>query len=318
MPDSVWMQILSVIGEEIARMWWFFLLAIVLVGVIKGYRLDLRIRDSVNRAGSWGIVLAVAVGMVSPLCACGILPVVISLAMMGTPMAPLMALLATSPVMGPDALLLTYQGLGPEWAALKVVGAGFVGLSTGLVTQILINRGFLAGDLVRLQPVYREDGTLASAYEIGSANGVAVRTMSIVPRKNRLRFIFDRTLDAGLFVGKYMLLAIVLEAIIVTLVPISWITVLVGQKSLTSVLAAAVIGLPLPTNQIPIIPILAGLLQRGIDSGAALTLLMAGPVSSIPAMIALWGMFHKRVVLSFLAISLSASILLGWGYQLFF
>ena len=66
MAASPLYQVVSVIGEEIARMWWFFLLSVVLVGVIKGYRLDLRIRSSLSRTGLLGIVLAVAVGMVSP------------------------------------------------------------------------------------------------------------------------------------------------------------------------------------------------------------------------------------------------------------
>ncbi|HKJ29634.1 MAG TPA: permease [Desulfuromonadales bacterium] len=316
MPDSIWMQMLTVIWDEIANMWWFFLLSIVLVGVIKGYKLDLHIRDFINKAGPWGIVVAVGVGMVSPLCSCGILPVVITLAMIQTPLAPLMALLVTSPVMGPDALILTWSALGTEWAVLKVVGAGALGLSAGLVTQFLINQGYLAGNLIRLKPKYREDGTLATAREIGAEAGIHVKSMTIVPRASKLRFIFDRTLDAGLFVGKFLLLAIVLEAIIVTLVPVSWITGLVGQKSFGSLLLAAIIGLPLPTNQIPIIPIMAGLLQRGIDPGAALTLFMAGPVSSLPAIIALAGMFKKRVLVVFLSVSLSVSILLGWLYQL--
>ena len=118
MADSVFMQIVGVILEEIGRMWWFFLLSVILVGVIKGYKLDLMIRDSVNRAGPFGILVAVAVGMVSPLCACGILPIAITLAMVGTPLPPLLALLATSPIMGPDALILTWRGLGPHWAML--------------------------------------------------------------------------------------------------------------------------------------------------------------------------------------------------------
>jgi uncharacterized membrane protein YraQ (UPF0718 family) len=315
MPDSVFMQILTVIRDEIANMWWFFLLSIVLVGVIKGYKLDLRIRDFINRAGCWGIVVAVGVGMVSPLCSCGILPVVISLAMIQTPLAPLMALLVTSPVMGPDALILTWSGLGMEWAILKVVGAAVLGLSAGLVTQALVRQGYLAGNLVRLKPRYNPDGTLASAKEIGAEAGIHVKSMTIVPRASRLRFIFDRTLDAGLFVGKFLLLAIVLEAIIVTLVPVSWVTALVGQKNFTSLGLAALIGLPLPANQIPIIPIMAGLLQRGIDPGAALTLFLAGPVSSLPAIVALAGMFKKRVLVVFLSVTLSVSILLGWFYQ---
>jgi len=317
MQDSLLVQILTVIQDEILQMWWFFLLSILLVGIIKGYKLDLRIRDSIKRAGFLGIPVAVAVGMVSPLCACGILPIVISLAMMGTPLAPLMALLVTSPVMGPDALLLTYSGLGGEWAALKFVGAGILGLSAGVMVLWLQQIGFLAEDMVRLQPVYKEDGTLAPAADIGAAHGIKVKRMQIIPRDSQLRFILDRTLDAGLFVGKYLLLAIILEAIIVTLVPISWITFLVGQNNIQSLFTAALIGLPLPTNQIPIIPILAGLLERGIDQGAALTLLLAGPVTSLPAMFALWAMFQKRLVLVFIVHSLLVSILLGWLLQLY-
>lgn len=316
MSDSIFIQILTVIQDEILNMWWFFLLSILLVGIIKGYKLDLRIRNSINRAGIWGIPVAVAVGMVSPLCACGILPIVISLAMMGTPLAPLMALLVTSPVMGPDALLLTYRGLGGDWALMKLAGAGILGLSSGLLVLWLQKAGYLAVDMVRLQPIYKEDGSLAPAADIGAAHGIKLKRMQVVPRDSRVRFIFDRTIDAGLFVGKYLLLAIVLEAIIVTLVPVSWITFLVGQQNVQSLFAAALIGLPLPTNQIPIIPILAGLLERGIDNGAALTLLLAGPVTSLPAIFALWAMFQKRLVLVFIVHSLSVSILLGWLLQL--
>jgi len=316
MPDQPLMQVLSVIWTEVGRMWWFFLLSVVLVGVIKGYKLDLRIRDSLRRAGPLGIVLAVAVGMVSPLCACGILPVVVTLAMIRTPLPALIALLVTSPVMGPDALLLTWRQLGSEWALLKLFGAGFLGLLAGYVVLLLERRGLLAGDQLRLTPLYNEDGSLAPAKQIAAQQGIELKSMAIVPRRSRLRFIFDRTLDAGLFVGKFLLLAIVLEALIVTFVPVAWVTALVGQPSLVSVLLAAVIGLPLPTNQIPMIPILAGLLNRGIDHGAAYTLFMAGPVSSLPAIIALYGMFRKRVVTVYLAVSLAGAVLLGWGYQL--
>lgn len=317
MAHSVWLQILSVIGDEIANMWWFFLLSILLVGVIKGYKIDLRIRDAMNQAGAYGVVIAVAIGMISPLCACGILPIVVSLAMVGTPIAPIIALLVTSPTMSPDALLLTWKGLGMEWSILKVLGSASLGLFSGFVTLWLTKRGWLNGQLVRLKPVFREDGSLASAYEIGRANDIELKTMTIVSRASKLRFVLDRTLDAGLFTGKYLLLAIVVEAIIVTLVPINWITFLVGQKSLFSVVVAAFVGVPLPINQIPIIPVLAGLLERGMDHGAAFTLLIAGPVSSIPALVALFGMFHRRVVYVFLATTLGGSILLGWMYQCF-
>jgi len=316
MPESLLLRMLQVVWTEVANMWWFFVLACLLVGFIKGYKLDLKIRDLLRRSGLWGVVLAVLVGLVSPLCACGILPVAISLAMVGTPLAPLIALLVASPVMGPDALVLTWSALGTEWAVLKLVGATLLGLSVGCIVLLLEKQGYLAGPQVRLKPIYNPDGTLAPAKMIGATAGIKVKSMVIIPRDSRLHFILDRTLDAAWFTGRFLLLAIVLEAIIVTLIPPSWILGLVGADSLGSVLVAALVGLPLPVNQIPLIPILAGLLQRGMDHGAALTLLLAGPVSSIPAMAALYGLFRPRVVVIFLVSSLGVSILLGALWQM--
>jgi uncharacterized membrane protein YraQ (UPF0718 family) len=317
MTGGLLQQMLTVIVDEITQMWWFFLASILLVGVIKGYRLDMRIRNSVNQHGMTGVLFAVLVGLASPLCACGILPIIISLAMMGTPLAPILALLATSPTMSPDAFLLTWQGLGPEWAWLKFGGATLLGLGVGGMTLLLQQQGLLTGNLLRFAPSYRDDGTLASAYEIGQKHGIPVKTMTILPREKRWRFILDRTIDAGLFTGKYLLLAIVLEAIIVTTLPIDWITGLVGQKSFTSVVVAALAGIPLPLNQIPAIPVLAGLLQKGMNHGAAFTLLLAGPVTSLPALMALSGLFKIRVMIFFILTTLTIAITLGW-LSLFF
>lgn len=317
MTASLLQQMLTVIGDEITQMWWFFLASILLVGIIKGYRLDMRIRNSVNHHGMTGVVFAVLVGLVSPLCACGILPIIISLAMMGTPLAPILALLATSPTMSPDAFLLTWQGLGPEWAWLKLGGATLLGLGVGSMTLLLQRQGLLTGKLLRFAPSYRDDGSLASAYELGQEHGIPVKTMTILPREERWRFILDRTIDAGIFTGKYLLLAIVLEAIIVTTLPINWIVGLVGQKSFVSVVVAALVGIPLPLNQIPAIPVLAGLLQKGMNHGAAFTLLLAGPVTSLPAIIALSGLFKMRVMIFFVLTTLGIAITLGW-ISLFF
>jgi len=91
---------------------------------------------------------------------------------------------------------------------------------------------------------------------------------------------------------------------------------LVGAESVGSLFLAALVGLPLPTSQISIIPILAGLLQMDIDRGAALTLLLAGPVTSLPAMVALAAMFHKRLLLTFVALGLGLSICMGLLLQI--
>jgi len=85
----------------------------------------------------------------------------------------------------------------------------------------------------------------------------------------------------------------------------------VGKEGPLAVVVAAAVGLPLPLNQIAIVPILAGLQAKGMAVGADLAFLLAGPVSSIPAMAALTAMFKPRLVVWFVALGFFGSVFLG-------
>ena len=304
-------EILRVGWGEALRMGWFTLLGITVAALIKTYQLDRRVRVYVGRAGAWGILIATAVGTLSPLCSCGILPVVIPMALSGVPLPPLMALLVTSPVMDPASFALTWGGVGEALAWWKLGGAVFLGLLAGFGTLALERGGLLAGNLLRLRPVYTGAGELAPAYEIACANGFRVRTMTVVPRESRLRFFLDRFRDVGVFVGMWVGLAILLEAVIQVLVPVGWLVWLVGGRGPLSVLTATAVALPLPLHQVPVVPILAGLQAKGMGTGPDLAFLMAGPVTSIPATAALAAMFRPRVVTVYLSLGLLGAALLG-------
>jgi hypothetical protein len=290
---------------------WFTVLGVAVAALIKTYQLDRKVRQYVGRAGIWGIFIATAVGTLSPLCSCGILPIVIPMALAGMPLAPLMALLVTSPVMDPTSFMLTWGGVGEALAWWKFGGAVFLGLLAGFSVLALQKWGFLAGNLVRLTPVYTDSGELASASDIACANGFWVRSMTVVPRDSRFRFFLDRFRDVGVFVFTWVGLAIVLEALIQVFVPVGWVTWLVGQTGPASVAAAAAVALPLPAHQVPVVPILAGLQAKGMAQGADLAFLMAGPVTSIPAMAALAAIFRPRVLGFFVTLGLTGSAFLG-------
>lgn len=304
-------EVARVAWAEASRMAWFTVLGVALSALIKTYQLDRKVRGHVARAGAWGVVIGTAVGALSPLCSCGILPVVIPMALSGVPLAPLMALLIVSPVMDPTSFVLTWGALGEALAWWKLGGALFLGLLAGFGTLALERAGFLTGDLLRLRPVFGPTGALAPAFEIACANGFRVKTMTVEPRDSRLLFFLDRFRDVGLFVGLWVGLAILLEAVIHVFVPVAWVTWLVGQRGVGSVFAAALVALPLPAHQIPVVPILAGLQAKGMAPGADLAFLMAGPVTSIPAMAALTAVFRPRVLAVFLTAGLGGSILLG-------
>lgn len=304
-------KIFDVVLYEAGRMWLFTLFGIVVAALIKTFQWDRKVRSYVGAFGFWAVPVAVAIGILSPLCSCGILPVVIPMAVMGVPLAPLMALLATSPTMDPASFFLTYGALGPELAFWKLGSSAAIGLGIGGLTLIFERIGFFSGNIVRIAPVYNENGELASGYEIGRAHGLVLKTMTVTPRESKLRFFFDRFMDVGLFVGMWVGLALVIEGVLQVFVPVEWIKSLAGAKGPGSVFFASAVGLLLPVNQVPAVPILAGLLNMGMTKGADIAFLIAGPITGIPAMAALWAIFSPRVVVSFVGMGLLGAILTG-------
>ena len=216
--------------KEAGRMWWFTLLGVALAALIKTYQLDRKMRTYVGKWGVWAVPAATGIGLLSPLCSCGILPVVIPMALAGVPLAPLMALLITSPVMDPASFWLTWGGVGKELALWKLGGAVWFGLSAGYLTMVLERTGYFSGNLVRLRPVVTPEGTLASAREIGCANGIFLKSMVVVPRESKFRFFLDRFRDVGVFVGFWVGVAVLLDAVIQVTVPMSWVGWLVGGR----------------------------------------------------------------------------------------
>jgi uncharacterized membrane protein YraQ (UPF0718 family) len=56
----------------------------------------------------------------------------------------------------------------------------------------------------------------------------------------------------------------------------------------------------------------SGLLAQGMQPGAAIAFLIAGPVTTVPAMSAVWGVVTRRVFAVYLGVSLLGAVILGW------
>jgi uncharacterized membrane protein YraQ (UPF0718 family) len=107
------------------------------------------------------------------------------------------------------------------------------------------------------------------------------------------------------------LLAFILEALITRYIPQAAIAALVGEDNWFAVPLAALIGIPLYLNNLAALPIVSGLLGQGMQSGAAIAFLIAGPVTTIPAMTAVWGVVSRRVFALYVALGLGGAILMG-------
>jgi hypothetical protein len=295
----------EVLLDQAVSMGGYFLLAVVVAAGIKSYKLDKKIRQLVGRAGIWSIPLATTAGLVSPLCSCGILPVISSLAVAGVPPAPLMALLLTSPVMSPDALVLTAGVLGSSFAVGKVAGAVLVGLGGGYLVLVLQRWGHIPEDAWR-------SGRVKAVHHCVDEEDPSDPRRGLTVRMPRGRYFLLMVGDMVWIIGRFLALAFVIQAALAVLVPANLFLALARLPDWTAIPAAALVGLPLPLHQVAVVPILKGLLDRGIGPGVAMTLLLAGPLSSIPAMVYLAGMARRELLLLYLATGFTCSVLAGF------
>jgi uncharacterized protein len=98
------------------------------------------------------------------------------------------------------------------------------------------------------------------------------------------------------------------------LIPSSWISGLVGGNSLGANVFAAVAGAFMYFATLTEVPILQGLIGSGMGAGPALTLLLAGPALSLPAMLVLNSILGLRKTAAYVGLVVVMATVTGWAY----
>ena len=130
------------------------------------------------------------------------------------------------------------------------------------------------------------------------------------------RRLLSETWSATTMVATFMLLAFFLEALIELYVPSRWITGLLGPGNPWAIPTAALIGVPVYTSNLTALAMVGGLLRQGMEPAAALAFLIAGPTTTIPAMVAVWGLTTRRVFVLYIAFALVGAMVFGYLYAL--
>jgi uncharacterized membrane protein YraQ (UPF0718 family) len=113
-----------------------------------------------------------------------------------------------------------------------------------------------------------------------------------------------------------MTLAFVIDALIKLYVPQEWVARLLGYQNPWSILSAALLGVPAYASNLTALPLIGGLLSQGMNPAAALAFLIAGPITTLPAMAAVRGLTTRRVFALYVAFALIGAVLSGYVYSL--
>lgn len=230
------------------------------------------------------------------------LPVVAALLAAGVPLAPVMVFLVSSPLVSPSAFIVTWGGLGPSLALGKIAAALTIGLVAGVVTDRLTKTGYLGRHVLKLD---EKDSQTPMPCSIAS------RSWSDV-----FKAFLDGIYGMTRMIGKYLLIALVLQVLLKRYIPTDWVEMVLGKSQAWSIVLASFIGVPLYINGISAVPVLKGLLQMGMDPGAVLAFLIAGPVMTVPSVVAVMALVRRQALYVYVSVGLLGAIVMGYGYQL--
>lgn len=292
--------VIQSIGLSVMQMWPYFLLTIPLAVAAQLSGASRYITQALQKRPLMAILLATLVGAFSPFCSCGVVPLIASLLLGGIPLPPVMAFWIASPSMDPELIPLSIAVIGLELTLWRVIATLLISLLAGYLTLIAVRTTWLGKDFLKMQQ-----------------SCCATTCCPAVSRKSFRHRLWRETRTASLMTLKFMLLAFVIQAGVEVLIPANWISISLGADNTWSVFWAALIGIPAYTSNITALPLVGALLEQGIHRGAALSFLVAGPVTTLPAMVAVWGLVKPRVFAIYLLVSLLGALAAGLLFQFF-
>lgn len=285
----------------------YILLAVLLLAYLRATGAERLVGAAFKGREFRMIFLAALVGGLAPFCSCQVIPFIAGLLALGAPLSAVMAFWLASPLVDPGNTLITAAALGWDFAIAKAITAVGLGLAGGLVIAGLSRAGLFA-DVLKVQP------KKSCCSKADPLDGKPQWRFWQEPVR---RAEFSETFwQMALFLAQWLILAYVLEAILVFYVPAELVAGVVGGDGLMPIVVSALVGMPAYLNSYVAPPMLAGLIEQGMSQGAAMAFIVAGAVSSIPAMAAVWSLVKPQVFAAYLGLGVGGAILSGLVYQL--
>ncbi|MCG6901480.1 MAG: permease [Rhodobacter sp.] len=305
-PAQVWPTIRFAV-QALGHTGIFIVFAVLAVAYMKATGAEALLARAFEGREVRMILLAALLGGLSPFCSCEVIPFIAAMLAMGAPLSAVMAFWLASPLMDPAMFLITSGTLGFDFAIAKTLAAVGVGLLGGFTVKGFAN-SFVFADPLKAKPVKRGCGCGPDPFK-------GRPQWRFWGETERVQMFRDTVVENALFLGKWLLLAYMIEALMLKYIPAEMVAQVLGGAGLMPILLGALVGAPAYLNGYAAVPMIDALLDQGMSNGAAMSFVIAGGVSCIPAAIAVWALVKPRVFLAYLGIAFTGSVLAGitWG-----
>ena len=293
-------------AQALAQTGPIILFAILAIGYLKASGAETMLARAFEGRETRMVVMAALLGGLSPFCSCEVIPFVAALLAVGTPLSAVMAFWLASPLMDPAMFLVTAGALGLPFAIGKTIAAVAVGLLGGWLTMIAKNTVVFA-DPLREKP--QVGGCCGFKQPFSGAPVWKFWTQ--VERRASFR---DAVIENGVFLLKWLTLAYVLESLMLAYIPAEWVADILGGAGAQPVILGALVGAPAYLNGYAAVQLVDGLLSQGMAPGAAMSFVIAGGVTCIPAAVAVWALVKPRVFAAYLGLAVIGALMAGFAW----
>ena len=260
----------QVLHREFVYIWYYFdvqlrqIFLYWVLGMVLGSAVSVFAKEKIHNAvrslsgkklGAFGVIPASALGIASPLCMYGTIPLAASFSRYGISDDWLAAFMMSSVLLNPQ-LIIYSAALGPAALAVRIVSCFLCGITAGLLVRFLHRKEFFRFE----------------AFEDPKSRDTDPNIL--------LRFLkyLGRNIKAT---GLYFLLGVLLSALFQRYVPAETMTAVFGGNEAFGVLMATTIGVPLYACGGGTIPLLQAWLMDGMSMGSAAAFMITGPATKI-------------------------------------
>ncbi|EPX77189.1 permease [Litoreibacter arenae] len=284
----------------------FIIFAVLAIGYLKATGAEAVVAEAFKGRETRMIFLAAALGGLAPFCSCEVIPFIAALLVAGVPLSAVMAFWLASPLMDPAMFLITSGTLGFDFALAKTLSAIGLGLFGGFATMMLARSALFADPL---RGVTQGGCGCGSPFK-GTPN------WRFWQEPKRVAVFKTAAFDNLAFLAKWLFLAYLLEHIMLRYVPADLVSSVLGGAGIGPIILGALVGAPAYLNGYAAVPLVDALLAQGMSNGAAMSFMLAGGVSCIPAAVAVWALVKPRVFFAYLAFAFVGSVIAGTIWNL--
>ncbi len=287
----------------------YMLFGFFIAGLLKAFIPDDFIARNLGMENRRNLFKAALFGVPIPLCSCGVLPAAAGLRQQGASKGATTAFLISTPETGVDSISVTWALLDPLMAVIRPFSAFITALVTGQLVRVL--------DPDQRQPAGQPPATEASCCSSAPAASGCGCSSSVPSAgqpgcferlKKGMGFAFG---DLFGDIAGWFLFGVVLAGLITVFLSPALVDNWLGNH-LVAMLVMLVVGMPLYVCATASTPIAAALVLKGLNPGAALVFLLAGPATNAAAIAVISRILGRKATLIYVVGIVISSLVLGF------